>query len=123
MEKGLEISFQVPDSNAATIVEALANMVGNEFSKDFEIQWRIFDVTLDRQKFYKVCFTGKKLTRLHPHNEQKIKERFDELAHYDKEKLFEEYGHQKKKGDFKVQGIKEKTEEYDLWQDRFWDYF
>lgn len=123
MEKGLEISFKVPDSNSATIVEALANMVGNEFSKDFEIQWQIFDVTLDRERFYKVCFTGNKLTRLHPHNEEKIRERFDELAHYDKEKLFEQYGHEKKKPDFKVQGIKQKTEEYDLWQDKFWNYF
>lgn len=123
MEKGLEISFKVPDSNAATIVEALANMVGNEFSTDFEIQWQIFDVTLDKERFYKVCFTGKKLTRIHPHNEEKLRERFDELAHYDKEKLFELYGHEKKKSDFKVQGIKQKTEEYDLWQDKFWNYF
>lgn len=123
MDKGLEITFKVPGKNGAAIVEALANLVGNEFLKEFKIQWRIFDVTLDKERFYKICFSGHKLTKLHPHNEEMVKKRFDELAHYDLNELLKRYRDEQKHDDFQLQRIQEKTEEYDLWQDNFWQYF
>lgn len=123
MEKGLEITFTVPGKNGATIVQALANLVGNEFLKEFDIQWRIFDVRLDRERFYKVCFIGHKLSKLHPLNEEKVKKRFDELAHTDMKVLMRIYDEQKRQSGFKKQVIQEKKEEYDLWEDNFWKYF
>lgn len=123
MDKGLEITFKVPGKNGALIVEALANLVGNEFLKGFEIQWRIFDVTLDKERFYKICFSGHKLTKLHPHNEETVRKRFDELAHNDLNELLKRYRNEQKDDNFQMQRIQEKTEEYDLWQDNFWQYF
>lgn len=123
MEKGLEITFQVPTTDASLIVSAISNIVGNEFMKEFEVQWRIFHVTLGKDRFYKVCFISNKLTRLHPHIEERVRKRFDELAHHDKEDLLREYREDMKSSDFQVQNIENKKEEYDLWQDNFWKYF
>lgn len=123
MDKGLEISFKVPGKNGPLIVEALANIVGNEFLKDFDVQWRIFDVTLDKERFYKICFSGHKLTRLHPHHEEMVKKRFDELAHCESDELLKRYRDEQKGDNFELQKIQEKKEEYDLWQDNFWQYF
>ncbi|QRF74967.1 hypothetical protein Thermo_00460 [Thermoplasmatales archaeon] len=39
----------------------------------------------------------------------------------DKE-VMEEYKQAKKTGDFTSQPIQEKKEEYNLWQDKLWDY-
>ncbi len=123
MEKGLEITFKVPGKDGPSIVEALANLVGNEFRESLDIQWRIFDVTLDKERFYKVCFTGPKMSRLHPHNEEKVRKRFDELAHLGLKDLMREYEEKKETKDFTKQNIQPLKEEYDLWQDNFWKYF
>lgn len=123
MEKGLEITFTVPGKDGNRIVEALANLVGNEFLNELKIHWRIFDVTLDKERFYKICFIGHKLTRLHPLTEEKVRKRFDELAHYDRNELMRDYHKERKRPDFIVENIQEKKEEYDLWQDNFWKYF
>lgn len=123
MEKGLEIKFKVPSSNERGIVEALANLVGNEFREDLDIQWRIFDVKLADERFYKVCFTGHKMNRLHPHVEERVRKRFDELAHEDYKELMRKYNEEKREADFRKEGIKRIEEEYDLWQDNFWKYF
>lgn len=90
------------------IVEAIANMVGNDFKKEFDVQWRIFHVTLGKERFYKVCFISNKLTRIHPHNEEKVRRRFDDLAHNEKEELFREYGEGRKDAGFVVQNIEDK---------------
>lgn len=123
MEKGLEINFTVTENDAPKIVEALANLVGNEFSGQIDIRWKVFDVTLDKKRFYKVCFTGHKLTRLHPHMEEMVKNRFDELAHLGKDELMRMYNKSEKNSGFKIEHIEEKEEEYDLWQDNFWQFF
>lgn len=123
MEKGLEITFKVPGRDGPSIVEAIANLVGNEFVNEFDVQWQIFDVTLDKERFYKVCFISRKLTKLHPHNEEKVRKRFDDLAHLQKKVLLRKYLKEKKNASFQVQYIQAKTEEYDLWQDNFWKYF
>ncbi len=123
MEKGLEISFKVSGIGGHAVVEALANLVGNEFLNELEIHWRVFDVTLGNERFFKVCYSGPKLSKLHPHIEKKVKNRFDELAHFSKEDLMRKYHDERKASDFKIQNIKELKEEYDLWQDNFWQYF
>lgn len=123
MEKGLEITFQVPGRDRDKIVMALANLVGNEFLKEFKVQWRIFDVTLEKKRFFKVCFIGHKLTKLHPHIEDKVRKRFDELAHLDKRELLKTYNEERNLDNFTTQNIEEKKEEYDLWQDNFWQFF
>lgn len=123
MEKGLEITFKVPGRDGPLIVSAIANTVGNEFMKEFDVQWRIFHVTLDRERFYKVCFISSKLTRLHPHNEEKVRKRFDDLAHSQKEELIRKYREDTRNAGFHVQNIEDRKEEYDLWQDNFWKYF
>ncbi len=123
MEKGLEITFKVPGRDGALIVEAISNIVGNELMTQFDLKWQIFDVTLDKERFYKVCFISQKLTRLHPSNDDKVRRRFDELAHYRKEELLNKYREDRRGKNFIVQKIQEKKEEYDLWQDNFWKYF
>ena len=55
-------------------------------------------------------------------NEKRIKERFDELSHKSYEEVMEQYKAIKKKGNFISQPIQEKKEEYNLWQDKLWDY-
>lgn len=123
MERGLEIKFEVEDTNDEEIVKALTNLVGNEFLDQLNIDWRIFRVAKGTDRFYKACFIGKKLTRVHPLVEEKIRKRFDELSRYSKDELEKMYHAEKHKKDFRVRGIVQKNEEYDLWQDNFWEYF
>ena len=81
MEKGLEISFQLKnDREGQETVLALANITGNDMENEFEVDWRIFHVTLGENKFFKVLYTGKKVGKLHPGIEKKIREHFDELS-------------------------------------------
>ena len=122
MDKGLEITFDVSDEDQLEITEALANVVGNEFLKKIEIDWRIFHVKLDKDKFFKVCFLGPKMSKLHPLMEDEVKDRFDELSRIKRKNLLKIYREEREKPSFKVQHSKEVTEEYDLWQDNFWSY-
>ena len=124
MEKGLEISFQLSDDHEGiATVMALGNIVGNEMSATMEIDWKIFHVTLEEKKFFKVLFTGSKVSKLHPHVEKMIRDRFDELAHLSQSDLKKQYRDASNRQNFKIVKIKELKEEYDLWQDKFWQYF
>jgi uncharacterized protein len=124
MGKGLEISFQVNDSkHEETVVMHLANLTGNEMKKKAELQWRIFNVTLGENRFFKVLFTGPRVNRLHPKLENEIKEYFDTLSKASVDELNREYGEKSREPDFRVEHIQELKEEYDLWQDKFWQYF
>ncbi|MCL5782635.1 MAG: hypothetical protein M1476_01840 [Candidatus Thermoplasmatota archaeon] len=124
MEKGLEISFQLSDDHEGiATVMALGNIVGNEMSATMEIDWKIFHVTLEEKKFFKVLFTGAKVNKLHPHVEKMIRDRFDELAHLSQSDLEKQYRDASNRQNFKIVKIKELKEEYDLWQDKFWQYF
>lgn len=123
MEKGVEITFNPVGEDSHYIVEALANLVGNELKGEMDIDWKIFHVTLDRDQFYKVCYVGHKLTRLHPVAEKRVRERFDELAHDSKDDLVHTYRARLKDDGFTERKVENKVEEYDLWQDKFWQYF
>lgn len=123
MEKGLEITFNVSDKDGRKITEALANLVGNEFLQEMDIDWRIFRVKLGGEYFFKVCFTGAKMSKLHPLAEKRVRERFDELSRSTKNDLLELYQEKEKLKQFKRQYTREIEEEYDLWQDNFWAYF
>lgn len=123
MEKGVEISFQLNGGREdVSVVEALANLTGNFFSSQIEVEWRIFHVTLGENLFYKVLYTGKTLNRLHPRNENDIKRKFDELAHLDYSELMKEYEVKSREPGFRKIPVKELKEEYDLWQDKLWNY-
>jgi hypothetical protein len=123
MEKGVEIAFQLSNGTEdRELVAAMANIVGNEFSSEMKIDWRIFHVTLGENKYFRVLYAGPRLGKLHPVNEKRIKERFDELSHKSYEEVMEQYKAIKKKGNFISQPIQEKKEEYNLWQDKLWDY-
>jgi hypothetical protein len=123
MEKGVEIAFQLSNGTEdRELVVAMANIVGNEFSSEMKIDWRIFHVTLGENKYFRVLYAGPRLGKLHPVNEKRIKERFDELSHKSYEEVMEQYKAIKKKGNFISQPIQEKKEEYNLWQDKLWDY-
>ncbi len=123
MEKGVEIAFQLSNGTEdRELVSAMANIVGNEFSSEMEIDWRIFHVTLGENKYFRVLYAGPRLGKLHPVNEKRIKERFDELSHKSYEEVMNQYKAIKKKGNFISQPIQEKKEEYNLWQDKLWDY-
>lgn len=123
MERGLEITFTVADKDERRIVEALANVVGNEFLREFNVDWRIFRVDKGEDRFYKVCFIGKKLSRLHPLIEERVKKRFDELSKYQKDVLLKRFNTEKTKTSFKLRPVRDIREEYDLWNDNFWQYF
>jgi hypothetical protein len=123
MERGLEITFNVSDEDQRKITEALANLVGNEFMKGMDIDWRIFHVKLGKERFFKVCFTGPKMSRLHPIIEKEVRKMFDELSRMTKNDLLEKYHEEERKGTFKRQYSRDLEEEYDLWQDNFWAYF
>lgn len=123
MEKGLEITFTISDKDEREIVEAMANIVGNEFLMEFDIEWRVFHVEKAEDRFYKVCFTGRKLSRLHPMIEGKVKERFDNLSHLSKKELLNEYDRKRRNSDFRREYVRDIREEYDLWNDNFWQYF
>lgn len=122
MNRGLEITFSVSDKDQLEITEALANIVGNEFMKKMDIDWRIFHVKLDDKKFFKVCFIGQKMSKLHPFVEDDVRSRFNQLSKNPKEDLLKIYREERKVPSFKVQHSREVTEEYDLWQDNFWSY-
>ena len=122
MNRGLEIAFNVSDKDQLEITEALANIVGNEFMKKMEIDWRIFHVKIDNEKFFKVCFIGPKMSKLHPLVEDEVRNRFNELSKNTKEELMKNYREERREPSFKVQHSMEVIEEYDLWQDNFWSY-
>ena len=124
MGKGLEISFQLNnDSEGEKTVLALANLTGNKMRSVADIQWRIFHVTLGENKFYKVLFSGPKVSRLHLEFEKRIREFFDSTSHMDYRDLMELYARESKADAFRKEKLTELEEEYDLWQDKFWQYF
>ncbi|MEM0160773.1 MAG: hypothetical protein QW258_01485 [Thermoplasmata archaeon] len=123
MEKGLEIQFKIPEENRDEVAEAISNLVGNEFKEKFEIEWRIYNIEAGSDHFYKVCFIGAKMTRLHPLIEKTIKERFDELAKYKNEELLKLFHEARKDKTFKIHTVKHVKEDFDLWSDNFLDYF
>ena len=124
MEKGVEIAFQLSNGTEdRELVSAMANIVGNEFRSEMDIDWRIFHVTLGENRYFRVLYAGPHLGKLHPVNEKRIREIFDELSHKGYDEVMKEYREiKKKKGDFVSQSIQEKKEEYNLWQDKLWDY-
>jgi len=122
--KGVEIAFQIDKDSESEIVAALGNLTGNYFKNvdNMDITWRIFHVTLDKEKYYRVLYKGDKISNLHPENKKKIKEKFDQLSKTDYNSLMDEYEKASRKPGFEKIGIKELTEEYDLWQDPLWNY-
>ena len=123
MEKGVEIAFQLSNGTEdRELVSAMANIVGNEFRSEMDIDWRIFHVTLGENRYFRVLYAGPHLGKLHPVNEKRIRERFDELSHKRYDEVMKEYREIKKKRNFVSQSIQEKKEEYNLWQDKLWDY-
>ncbi|MCL4447828.1 MAG: DUF2004 domain-containing protein [Thermoplasmatales archaeon] len=123
MEKGLEITFKVSDIDERQITEALANIVGNEFLERIELDWRIFHVKLEDERFFKVCYTGPKMSRLHPLLEKEVRMRFETLSLSSKDEILKLYREEEKKKAFRRQYTREVEEERDLWQDNFWAYF
>lgn len=123
MEKGVEIAFQLSNGTEdRELVMAMSNIVGNEFKAEMGVDWRIFHVTLGENKYFRVLYAGPHLSKLHSLNEKRIRERFDELSHKSYKEVMEEYKQVKKTGNFTSQPIQEKKEEYNLWQDKLWDY-
>jgi hypothetical protein len=122
---GVEIAFQLNNDKESDVVLVLGNLTGNYFriEQNMDITWKIFHVTLDKQKYYRVLYRGEKLSDLHPENKKNIKRKFDELGKTDYETLMNEYEKESKKKGFEKVDVKELTEEYDLWQDKFWNYF
>lgn len=122
--KGVEIAFQLNNDKESDVVMALGNLTGNYFRnvEHMDITWRIFHVTLDKEKYYRVLYRGNKLSDLHPENKKRIRRKFDELGKTDYNTLMDEYEKESGKEGFEKVGIKELTEEYDLWQDKLWNY-
>ncbi|KJE48833.1 MULTISPECIES: DUF2004 domain-containing protein [Acidiplasma] len=122
--KGLEIAFQLNNERDFDVVPALANLTGNYFKNEekMDITWRIFHVTLGDQKYFRVLYRGDKINDFHPEIKKKIREYFDKLAHLNFEQLMELYNKSKESNGFNIINIKEITEEYDLWQDKLWNY-
>jgi len=122
--KGVEIAFQTNKDGENDIVTALGNLTGNYFKNEenMDITWRIFHVTLDKEKYYRVLYKGEKISELHPENRKKIKEKFDQLSRTDYNALMAQYEKESRKQGFEKIGIKELTDEYDLWQDPLWNY-
>ncbi|KQB34412.1 DUF2004 domain-containing protein [Acidiplasma aeolicum] len=122
--KGLEIAFQLNNEKDFDVVPALANLTGNYFKNEekMDITWRIFHVTLGDQKYFRVLYRGDKINDFHPEIKKKIREYFDKLAHLNFEQLMELYNKSKESNGFNIINIKEITEEYDLWQDKLWNY-
>jgi hypothetical protein len=77
--------------------------VGNEFLHEMDIDLRIFNVELGNERFFKVCFTGSKISKLHPFEEKKVREKFEELSHISKKDLFKLYHEKEKSGLFKME--------------------
>lgn len=124
MEKGVEIAFQISSRTSdSELVKAMADIVGNEFRNELDLQWRVFHVTLGEEKYFRILYAGPHVGKLHPHNEKKIRERFDNLSHQNYDQVMHEYQALKKQDNILTQQIQEIKEEYDLWEDRFWAYF
>ena len=64
--KGVEIAFQLNNDKESDVVMALGNLTGNYFKsvEHMDITWRIFHVTLDKEKYYRVLYRGEKLSDL-----------------------------------------------------------
>ena len=123
MNKGIEIAFQLSSSKEnREVVLALANLTGNHFTENYVQNWQIFHVTLEEKTFFKVLFSGKGVSKFHPEHEKEIREYFDRLSKLSQSQLMEEYNKGKKNDGFQVKDIRELEEEYDLWQDKFWNY-
>jgi len=122
MEKGLDIAFQLNGRDDRNTVLALADLTGNFFATHLDIQWRVFHVTLGDQKYYRILFTGKGTGRLHPGVHREIREKFDALSHMKFSDLMKLYEEQRRMAGFLNSRIMDLKEEYDLWQDRLWDY-
>ena len=124
MEKGVEIAFQISSGNGdSELVKAMADIVGNEFRTELDLQWRVFHVTLGEEKYFRILYAGPHVGKLHPHNEKKIRERFDDISHQSYDQVMHEYHALKKQDNILTEQIQEIKEEYDLWEDRFWAYF
>jgi hypothetical protein len=124
MEKGVEIAFQISSrTDDGDLVKALADIVGNEFRNELDLQWRVFHVRLGEEKYFRILYAGPRVGKLHPHNDKRIRERFDNLSHQSYDQVMSEYQELRKKDNILTQQIQEIKEEYDLWEDRFWAYF
>ncbi|WP_337860570.1 DUF2004 domain-containing protein [Ferroplasma sp.] len=121
---GVEIAFQLNNDKEGNVVMALGNLTGNYFknTENMDITWRIFHVTLDKDKYYRVLYRGKELSELHVENRKKVRQKFDTLSKNDYETLINQYETESRNKNFEKIGIKELTEEYDLWQDKLWNY-
>ena len=77
---GLEIAFQLNNEKDTEVVTALGNLTGNYFknNENMDITWRIFHVTLDKDKYYRVLYRGKRINDLHTEIKKKIKEKFND---------------------------------------------
>jgi len=123
MEKGVEISFQLSGSaKSVDTVYALGNLTGNRYKDELEIDWRIFHVTLGNEKFYKVLFTGKKVGHLHHGADSAVRKYFDDLSKKDYNEIMSLYEKAKKEPGFVTRPISELKEDYDLWEDKLWQY-
>lgn len=123
MVKGLEVQFKISEDNRDEVAEAISNLVGNEFKKKYDVEWRIYNIEAGQDHFYKVCFIGSKMTKLHPLIEKTIKDKFDELAKYKNEELLIQFHEARKNREFIVHTITHVKEDFDLWTDNFLDYF
>ena len=121
---GLEIAFQLNDEKDTEVVTALGNLTGNYFknNENMDITWRIFHVTLDKDKYYRVLYRGKKINDLHTEIKKKIKEKFNDLSKMDYNSLMDLYKKSMEDKNFAVINVKDVTEEYDLWQDPLWNH-
>ncbi|MEM3675641.1 MAG: DUF2004 domain-containing protein [Thermoplasmataceae archaeon] len=124
MEKGVEIAFQINDDHEGTKTAlALADLTGNYFLKDLDLDWRVFRVTLDKQKYFRVLFTGRKTGLLHPQIHKEIREKFDSMSKLPYADLMRMYEKEMKSSQFRKSTVTDVREEYDLWEDKFWQYF
>jgi len=123
MQKGVEITFQLAQSEMNDrLVTAIANLAGNRLKESMEIDWRIFRVRYGHEEFYRVLFSGSRVNLLHPHTEREIRQTFDETAHGDAEKVIGAYEHARKDKNFHNVPLLCLKEEYDLWDDKLWEY-
>ncbi len=125
MEKGLEISFEVQPGSGiddSIIVKALAGLTWLALKDRIESDYRIFRVTKEEDRFFKILFGGPKLTKMHPLNLKVFKEKFDELSKQKAEELVSSYKDNVKKGLIQSLPIKVIHEEYDFWEDPIWQY-
>ena len=80
-------------------------------------------MTLGEEKYFRILYAGPHVGKLHPHNDKRIRERFDNLSHQSYDQVMREYQALRKQDNILTQEIQEIKEEYDLWEDRFWAYF